>query len=306
MKIEGIYTALVTPFKPAPLNAEAAAEVGIDEGLFSQIIERQIEAGVSGIIVGGSTGEGQSLSEHELKQAFKIASPFRGKVQIIGACGSSSTEETISKLKHIEDQGAEAVLVSSPPYNKPPQRGLIEHFQKIAASTRLPLIIYNIPSRTAVNILPITLKELWKIPNAIAIKESSGNWDQIQQIALEIPETKTLLSGDDPFNLPVFSIGGRGAVSVISNLAPRSLVHLWKSWLKKDLEAVRKTNASLQAFMPLLFVESNPIPVKWAMGEILKAELKPRLPLVSLETSVCERVREGLQKLLEFENSFRK
>lgn len=287
--MEGVYTAIVTPFGPAGR--------GIDEKFFRTLIERQINGGVTGLIISGSTGEGQTLTLDEWKTSLQIALQYKGKVQIIGACGSSGTDQTVERFKMIADMGASAALVSTPPYNKAPQRGLIKHFETIAASNSLPILVYNIPGRTAVNLLPATIRELWKIPTVVSIKESSGNWDQIVQIVSELPTGKTFLSGDDPFNLPVLSIGGHGTVSVLSNVAPKALVQLCNEFKKGDIAKAREINHSLSDFIPLLFSESNPIPVKWCMGQILGADLPPRLPLVPLDEAHHAKLKAGLNKL---------
>ncbi|MBN8555543.1 MAG: 4-hydroxy-tetrahydrodipicolinate synthase [Deltaproteobacteria bacterium] len=293
MNFEGIYTALVTPF--------GENETGIDEKAYRKLIERQIQAGIKGIVVAGSTGEGQTLTEAEWETALKIAITYKDQIQILGSCGTSNTAETISRFKKLASLGADAALISTPGYNKPPQRGLIEHYQKVAASAALPIMVYNIPGRTAVNLTPATIRELWKISNVASIKESSGNWDQILEIRKDLPENKFLLSGDDPFNLPFFSIGAHGAVSVLSNIAPKALVQMLAAFKKSDLKTAEKIQMQVHKLTQLLFVESNPIPVKWLVGQILKQNLSPRLPLVKLDETHHSALKREFDRLVELQ-----
>mgnify|MGYP000880103664 CR=1 FL=1 len=289
MKIEGVYTALITPFKKDGS--------GVDSKTLSQLIERQIEAGISGIIFGGSTGEGQTMELSELTETFETALPYKSKIQIIAACGFSSTSATAQRYEWLAKQGVDAVLVSTPPYNKPPQRGLVRHFQEIAQRATTPIIVYNIPGRTAVNLLPSSLNELWKIPHILAVKESSGSLEQMQLVMRDLPAGKVLLSGDDPLNLPVWSIGGRGTVSVLSNVAPKGLVKLWKLWSANQPVEAAKLQSELLPLTNLLFSESNPIPTKFCLSRILKKDLNPRLPLVPLDEVHHAKLLEELRRI---------
>ncbi len=293
--MKGLFTALITPFQ--------ASGTGIDKTILTQLIERQVEAKIDAIIFGGSTGEGQTLTPSELEEIFSVAQSFRGKIKILGACGSHGTSQTIDQIRRLENLGVEGVLVSTPSYNKPPQRGLVEHFKRVAAATKLPLVIYNIPGRSSVNIAPSTLLELWKIPNAVAVKESSGNMEQIHQVAKELPPGKILLSGDDPLNLPIWAIGGQGTVSVASNVAPKILHHIWTCWKEGREAEAREWDSRLQQYIPHLFTESNPIPAKWAVGQVLKTDLKLRLPLVSLDPVLTQSHMEALRAIRKLEEN---
>ncbi len=273
--IKGVYTALITPFK--------ANGRGIDESVLRDLIQRQIAAGIQGIVLGGSTGEGQTLEMSELETLLKVALEHKGKIQVIGACGMSGTQATADRYHWISQTGVDAVLVSNPAYNKPPQRGLVAHFEAIAARASTPLIVYNIPGRSSVNLLPESLKTLWAIPHILAVKESSGSIEQIQSVLGEIPQGKVLLSGDDPLNLSVWALGGQGTVSVLSNVLPEKVAELWSLWNQGKMESARTLHLKLSRITQLLFSESNPIPTKFAVGSILKKDLLPRLPLVSLD-----------------------
>lgn len=289
MNLEGIYTAIVTPFRDSGS--------GVDESTLKQIIELQIEARVQGIVVAGSTGEGQTLTREEWREALKIALSYRNQIQVLGACGSSGTESTRDRYRELSDLGVHAALISSPIYNRPPQRGIILHFEKIAASASLPIMVYNIPGRTAVNILPETMKQLWKIPQVIALKESSGNMEQGIQLLREAPAGKTVLSGDDSVNLAFFASGAKGSVSVASNLFPKTFAKLWKAWSSGEVTTAQKIQASLGDFIPMLFLESNPIPVKFCVGELLGKKLALRLPLVDLDLALQSKLRAALKEL---------
>lgn len=289
MAFEGIYTALITPFQESGR--------GIDESVFRNLIEKQISAGVHGIIVAGSTGEGQTMSDSEWRDALKIALSYKKSIQVLGSCGSSSTEWTTERYKELSDMGASGALISSPPYNKPPQRGLIQHYEMISKAAKLPIMAYNIPGRTAVSIQAATMKEIWKIENVVSLKESSGNLEVSLPYILEAPQGKSVLSGDDPLNLAFFLHGARGSVSVLSNILPEALVKLWKLSQAQDYPKASELQKHLLKFIPLLFAESNPIPIKWIVGRSLNRSLKPRLPLVELESQWQSKLISGLEQI---------
>lgn len=269
---KGVYTAVITPFR--------SEGFGLDEKLFCKLIERQIEAGVHGLVIAGSTGEGQTMNENEWKQAVQLASQYRSQIEVLASCGSYSTWQTIEKAQLALSLGVNHLLISSPPYNKPTTDGLIQHFQSIHESCpEASIMVYNIPGRTAVNISPACLQELWKIPSIQALKESSGNWGQFLLMMRELPQNKLIFSGDDPLNLAFFSHGAHGTVSVLSNLFPKAVVNLWNLCQEGRFEDARKEFFKYQRLIDLLFCESNPIPVKWAVSRLLHQDMKPRLPL---------------------------
>jgi len=287
MRIEGFYTALVSPLK--------VDGKGIDCDTLKQLIARQIEAGVHGLILGGSTGEGQTLEWAELEELLKVGLSFKGKIQIWGACSFSGTAQTSERYQMISKLGVDGVLISSPAYNKPPQRGLIKHFEEIAKAASTPMMIYNIPGRTAVDIRPDTLAEISRIPQVVAIKESSGKLEQIKEVASKIAAQKVLLCGDDPLSLDVWKMGAKGTVSVLSNLLPKACVNLWKLWSAGNFNDAEALQKQLTKMTDLVFVESNPIPVKYAVGLLLKKNLKLRLPLVELDTKYHQGIRQELE-----------
>lgn len=273
--MRGIFTALVTPFQDRGF--------GIHEKIFRELIERQISAKIDGLVIAGSTGEGPSLKENEWIQAIQIASEYSSHIHIMVSIGSSSTWMTSEKAQLAVSLGAESLLVSSPAYNKPTQLGLLEHFQEVAHQVpHTPLMVYNIPGRTGVNITAETMQKIWEIENIIALKESSGNWAQFLQMQSRLPEGKSIFSGDDPLNLAFFLHGASGSVSVLSNLLPESLVSLWSKAEAQQWQEARKEFFDLLNLTEALFLESNPIPVKWALGQVLGHDLSPRAPLSRL------------------------
>lgn len=291
MTFEGIFTALVTPFK--------SSGRGIDAAIFNRLMERQIEAKVDAVILGGSTGEGQTLESDELDELLDLGLKFKNRIKVLGACGSSSTAQTIERLKHIQKKKPHGILVSNPPYNKPPQRGLQKHFEAIADTADLPIIVYNIPGRTAINLAPSTLQALWSKNQIVSIKESSGSIEQMETILRQIPSGKSLLCGDDPLNLSVWALGGAGTVSVLSNVAPKALTHMWSLWKAGKIQEAQKIHHQVVPMIEALFCESNPIPVKFCMSEILKSTLLPRMPLVECEASHQGRLKTEIKRLQE-------
>jgi 4-hydroxy-tetrahydrodipicolinate synthase len=295
MKFEGIYTALITPF---------LSNGGIDEKCFRFLIERQIEGGTHGLIIAGSTGEGLTMTESEWADAIKIAVEYKSKIHILGSCGMSGTQQTIEKYRKLADLGVDGALISTPAYNKPPQRGLVEHYARISESASLPIMVYNIPGRTAVNILPATMKEIWKLKNVVALKESSGNWEQFLTMMTDKVEYKheaAVLVGEDAMNLAAFLSGAEGTVSVLSNIVPKATSLLWNLAKKANPNAARKLQADLLNLTNLIFVESNPIPTKWCLSQILKTDLKPRLPLVPLDRAHYEKLTAALDHIQKLE-----
>lgn len=291
MTFEGIFTALITPFK--------SGGRGIDREAFNQLMSRQIAAGVDAVILGGSTGEGQTLEGEELDELLELGLAFKEKIKVLGACGSSSTAHTIERLKHIQKKKPHGILVSNPPYNKPPQRGLQKHFEMIADAAEVPLIVYNIPGRTGINLAPTTLQSLWSKSSIVSVKESSGSVEQMENVLRSIPQGKTLLCGDDPLNLSIWALGGRGTVSVLSNVAPKALTEMWRLWKSGEILKAQKIHHQVTPFIEALFCESNPIPVKFCMAEILKTPMAPRMPLVDLDSAHHARLRSEIKRLRE-------
>jgi len=273
--MRGIYTALITPF----------SDSGIESSLFRKLIERQIEAGTAGIVIAGSTGEGQTLTQSEWKHLIEAAKPYREKIDVMVSCGSSATWDAVEKIKIAQDLGATSVLVASPAYNKPTPAGLIKHFEQVASASQVPVMVYNIPGRTAVNISADVMQKIWSFEKISALKESAGNWGQFLELRAQLPEDKFLFSGDDPLNLAFAVHGAHGSVSVLSNVFPKLVVQLWSHAQSDNWEAARTLFKRVYPLTTQLFSESNPIPVKWAVSYLIGAKMPPRLPLTDLQAS---------------------
>ncbi|MEK6968173.1 MAG: 4-hydroxy-tetrahydrodipicolinate synthase [Nanoarchaeota archaeon] len=258
MKLQGAITALITPFKE---NGE------IDYDAFRKHTRNQIKAGINGIVPLGTTGESPTIEKEEREQIIKISvEEAKKKIPVIVGTGSNSTKKTIEETKEAEKLGADAALIVSPYYNKPTQEGLYRHFEAIANETNLPIIVYNIKGRTGVNIETSTLKRMSQLKNIVAVKEASGDINQMGDVINELPKSFTVLSGDDSMTLPLMVLGGKGVISVISNLFPEKTVAMTSAALKGNWEEARKIHYELLPFMKVAFIETNPIPIKTSMN----------------------------------------
>jgi len=282
----GSYTAIVTPFK----NGK------VDFDTFEKLIELQYEAGITGIVPCGTTGESATLSHQEHDEVIASAVKFaRGRIKVFAGTGSNSTVEAIRLSKHAEDAGCDGVLLVSPYYNKPTQQGLYLHYKEIAKSIKVPIILYNIQGRTSVNIEPKTIARLAKdCKNIVAVKEASGSLDQMSQIKVLAPDF-TLLSGDDTLTLPVMAIGGVGVISVLSNIMPKEVTELVNTVLKGDFKTATKMHYKLFPLVKAMFIETNPIPVKTAMEMMGLCSGDLRLPMCSISDENKEILRKTLQ-----------
>lgn len=270
---KGCGTALATPFD----------EQGINFKVFEEIIENQIENGVDALIVCGTTGESSTMTEKERKDAIKFAVDIAKKrVPVIAGTGSNNTAQTMAMCKYAEEVGADACLVVTPYYNKTTQGGLIAHYSAVASSTKLPIILYSVASRTGVNILPETCLELSKIPNIVAIKEASGNISQIAKIAELCGDNLHIYSGNDDQVIPILSLGGLGVISVLSNVAPKYTHDMCINYFDGKHDEALKMQLDALNLISSLFSEVNPIPVKYALNLMGYDFGKPRLPLVEL------------------------
>ncbi len=283
--LSGCYTALITPFR----NGD------IDEPALRALVERQITGGVSGLVPCGTTGEAPALSSVEWDRVVSaVLQTADGRVPVVAGTGSNGTEATIERTLRARALGADGALVVTPYYNRPTQDGLYRHFEAIAEAVDLPLILYNVPSRTGVNLLPETAVRLAAIPSIVAVKEASGSLDQASQIVLETPEDFVVLSGDDSLTLPIVSVGGRGVISVVSNIAPEAVAALTAACLTGDFATARTMHLALFDFCRAMFVETNPVPVKTAASLLGYCTPEVRLPLAPLtETALC-RVESAL------------
>ncbi len=283
---KGAITALVTPFK----NLE------VDEDAFRNLIEFQIEKGIDALVPCGTTGESATLSHDEHKRVVKIAvEAVRKRVPVIAGSGSNSTAEALDLVKHAKEVGADAALLVTPYYNRPTQEGLYQHYKTLAEETKFPLVPYNVPTRTGSNLEPYTVARLSKIENIVAIKEASGSLKQISQIAEMCGDRITIISGDDFTTLPILAIGGKGVISVASNIVPQDVVELCHSFEEGDIERARAIHFRLMPLCRAMFYETNPIPVKTALGLMGMIEPELRLPLCPMSESNLNRLKQDLR-----------
>lgn len=273
---KGCGTAIVTPFTEDGVNFEE----------FGKLIEAQIQEGVDALIVCGTTGESSTMTEQERKDTIAYAiKKVERRIPVIVGTGSNNTLQAIAMSKYVESLGADGLLIVTPYYNKTTQQGLVEHYRTIAASTSLPIIVYNVPGRTGLNITPETCLSLSKIENIVAIKEASGNLSQVAKIAALCKENLAIYSGNDDQILPILSLGGIGVISVLSNIAPKYTHDMVQNYF--DGNTSKATQMQLEA-IPLinaLFNEVNPIPVKEALNILGYNYGRPRLPLVPISSS---------------------
>jgi 4-hydroxy-tetrahydrodipicolinate synthase len=276
----GTYTALVTPFK----NGE------IDFDAYAQLIERQIEGGVQGIVPAGCTGEAATLSPSEqLKLIGFAVEQVKGRIQVIAGTGSNNTREAIELTEKANEVKLDGVLVISPYYNKPTQSGLLSHYCSIADASRSPVMIYNVPGRTGVKISASTIAEMAKHSNINSVKEACGSIEQVMDIASQ--SDITILSGDDPLTVPMISIGGQGVVSVTSNVAPKEVSAMVQCALDGDFQSAKSAHYELLNLHRSLFVETNPIPVKAVLSELGLIQSELRRPLESATETTLSSVR---------------
>ncbi len=284
---EGCGTAIATPFTKDGVNFEE----------FGKIIEFQIQNNIDAIIVCGTTGESATMSTEEKKETIKYAiEKVAKRTKVVVGTGSNNTKSAIEMSKYAEEVGADGILVVTPYYNKTTQKGLISHYKEIAEAVNLPIIMYNVPSRTGVNILPKTCMELSKIKNIVAIKEASGDISQVAKIANLCKEDLTIYSGNDDQIIPVLSLGGKGVISVLSNIMPKYTHNMTKKYLEGDLEEARKMQLELSDLIEALFTEVNPIPVKYALNLMGYKFGIPRLPLIELTDENKENLKEIMKK----------
>lgn len=285
---KGCGTAIITPFTDDGVNFEE----------FGKMIEFQIENGIDAIIVCGTTGESSTMTLEERKETIKFAVEKANKrVPIIAGTGGNCTKNVIEMTKFAESVGVDAALVVTPYYNKTTQTGLIEHYKVVAGATKLPVILYSVPSRTGVNITPETCLELSKIENIVAIKEASGNLSQVAEIANLCGEELNIYSGNDDQITPILSVGGIGVISVLSNILPEHTHDIVDSFLNGNVELARDEQISVIPLVKALFSEVNPIPVKAAMNMLGYNAGKPRLPLVEMSEKGKERLEKELKAL---------
>ena len=287
MELKGVYTALATPFK----------DYKVDEEALKRLIALQLEGGVDGIVPCGSTGEASTLDYEDHERVIELVIEcVKGAVPVIAGTGSNSTKEAIELTASAKHIGADMCLLTTPYYNKPTQEGLYRHYKNIAEEVDIPLILYNIPGRTGINMLPETVKRLAEIPNIVGIKEASGSLVQVAEIYRLTGGKFTILSGDDNLFLPMMSVGAAGVISVLSNMLPAKMKALYKAFLiERDIEKARDMNAHLMPLFQVIFIETNPIPVKEALYYMGIIEEEFRLPLCPM-SETNKAVMKGLLK----------
>jgi 4-hydroxy-tetrahydrodipicolinate synthase len=285
----GVGTALITPFR---------RDGSVDEAAVKRLVRRQIDGGVHFVSPCGTTGEAPTLSHAEkLRVVELVVEEASGRVPVLAGCGGYDTREVIELARELEQVGVDGLLSVTPYYNKPTQQGLYEHYKAIADSTRLPIMLYNVPGRTGVNIDVQTVVRLAEIPNIVAVKEASGNVVQMSEIIAATPDEFMLLGGDDPLTVAVMAIGGRGIVSVASNAAPSEMAQIVEMAEKGDYAGARRLHMWLLPLIQVNFVEANPIPVKAAMAAMGLIEEVYRLPLVAPSAAAREKIMRVLQNL---------
>jgi 4-hydroxy-tetrahydrodipicolinate synthase len=283
----GCGTAMVTPFQ---------ANGSLDEAALRKLVRRQIEQGIDFLVPCGTTGESPTLSREEHLRVVAITiEESSGKVPVLAGAGGNNTHEVIELAQECQKLGADGILSVTPYYNKATQEGLYQHYKAIAASIRIPIILYSVQGRTGVNIEPSTVVRLAEIENIIGIKEASGNITQIAEIVHRVPEKFIVLSGDDAMTLPVISLGGRGVVSVVSNQIPGAMTELTRLANQGDFKAARNLQRRYLTLMQVNFIEANPIPVKWGMSVMGLLEPIYRLPMVEPSAANKQKIEQVME-----------
>ena len=283
----GSIVAIVTPFRKGR----------VDERALGDLIEFQLANGTDGIVPCGTTGESATLShqEHERVVAFTIEAVKR-RVPVIAGTGSNSTDEAIALTRHAKKVGADGALLITPYYNKPMQEGLFRHYKAVAEAVDLPLVLYNIPSRTSVNLLPSTVGRLAAIRNIVAIKEGSGSLQQVSEILQACGDRFTVLSGDDPLTLPMMAVGAKGVITVTANIAPADMAAMVDAFAAGQLDRARRLHDKMFPLFTALFYETNPIPVKAALAMMGKIDGELRLPLCPMASESREKLARVMKE----------
>jgi 4-hydroxy-tetrahydrodipicolinate synthase len=285
----GVGTALVTPFR---------ADGSLDEAAVRRLVRRQIDGGIHFVSPCGTTGEAPTLSADEKVRVVElVVEEASGRVPVLAGAGGYDTREVLHLMRRMESAGAAGFLSVTPYYNKPTQEGLFQHYKALSESTSLPIVVYNVPGRTGVNVEPATLLRLAGLRNIVAVKEASGNVSQMAEICASVPEGFIVLSGDDALTLPLMAIGGHGVISVASNEAPAEMVQMVEMAEKGDFRGARRLHAWLHPLMTVNFVEANPGPAKAAMAAMGLLEEVYRLPMVSPRPASREKIMRVLQDL---------
>ncbi len=285
-EFKGSLVALVTPFKHGE----------VDEAKIKELVEFHIQNGTDVIIPCGTTGESPTLSHDEHKRVVDVTiRAADGRVPVVAGTGSNSTAEAIDLTEHAKKAGAYGALMVVPYYNKPTQKGLIEHYKAVAETVDIPIILYNVPGRTGLNMLPETVAALAELPNIVAIKEASGNLEQMTQVIKLCGDKITVLSGDDTLTLPLMAVGGKGVVSVVANIVPKDVVEMTHAFLNGDWKKAQELHLKLFPLCQAMFYETNPIPVKTAMALMGMINGELRLPLTPMSEANIKRLKDAMK-----------
>jgi 4-hydroxy-tetrahydrodipicolinate synthase len=284
--IEGCLTALVTPFRDGKVDFDGLA----------RLVDWQIEQGVDGIVSVGTTGESATLGvEDHVAVIAATVKAARGRVPVIAGAGGNSTSEALELTRASEAAGANALLHVTPYYNRPSQEGLFRHFEAIARATRLPVILYNVPSRTACDLLTETVVRLAELDNVVGIKDATGSLPRASELIARLPERVVVLSGDDSTAFPLYAVGARGVISVVSNVAPRAMSDMWDAVKAGDWARGRQRHFELRVLSQLLFAEPSPAPTKAALALLGRCRVDVRLPLVPATLGLVDQLRAEMR-----------
>jgi 4-hydroxy-tetrahydrodipicolinate synthase len=283
----GAFTAIVTPFKDGL----------VDDASFRKLIRFNIDGGVDGLVPCGTTGESPTLSHEEHNRVVEVAvKEAAGQVKVIAGTGSNSTDEAIALTSHAKKVGADGALLVSPYYNKPTQEGLYRHFKAVAEAVDIPIVVYNIQGRTAVNIANETMQRLSQIPNIVGVKEASGSILQMSEVIGLCGPDFDVLSGDDQMTFPLMALGGKGVISVVTNIAPARMSEMVRHMLAGRLEQARAVHFDVYELCQTMFIETNPIPVKFALGLMGKIIPEYRLPLCPPSEANGEKIKKVVEE----------
>ena len=283
---KGAITAIVTPFKNGQL----------DEAAYRELIEFQVKEGIHGIVPCGTTGESPTLSHAEHKRVVETCiDQVKKRVVVIAGSGSNNTAEALELTKHAQAAGADYALIITPYYNKPTQEGLYQHYKAIAAQTKIPIVVYNVPGRTSVNLLPETMARLAELPNIAGLKDATGDLKQGAKTLELCGDKITVLSGDDFTTFPLLCVGGMGVISVVSNVVPADMAGMCNAFFQGDLEGARKLHYKMWPLIEAMFYETNPTPVKTAMKLLGKITGEVRQPLCLMSKANEDKLRQVMQ-----------
>lgn len=286
--LKGSIVAIVTPFKKGK----------VDERAFGDLIEWHISQGTNGIVPCGTTGESATLDYKEHYRVIELTvKTVNKRIPVIAGTGANATDETIMITKQAKKLGADAALLVSPYYNKPTQEGLYRHYKAVAEAIDIPIVLYNVPGRTAVNILPPTVARLAEIENIVAIKEATGDMKQVSEVIRLCGDRMTVVSGDDFTTLPLLALGGNGVISVTANVAPKDVSMMCSLWMKGQHDRARAIHYKLEPLNASMFIETNPIPVKTALALMGRIQEEFRLPLCEMSSANKDKLRKVLGDL---------